>query len=122
MKTNTLTKNQTLFLMPENGCFAWVLNSDIMKSENYQKNVSKGTILHCKEVKQESIENDKYYILQYEIEGNKCEIIRQINIIDDKYLLTCHNPQNEDDNFVLSSEEMKIFAKISLVIYKEVSI
>lgn len=122
MKTNAITKNKIFVLMPEKECFTWVLNSDIMKSENYQKNISKGTILHCKEVKKESIENYKYYILQYEIEGEKCEIIRQINAIDDKYLLTCNSPQNEDDNFVLSAEEMKIFTKISVVLKKEIII
>jgi hypothetical protein len=109
----------TFLTIPTKEKFIWVINSDVMASSNPEKNIAKGSHLHCKEIKLESIESDRFYVLQYEIEGEKFEIIRHIKIDDGKYYLTCNNPEFESENLVLDAEEMNVFTKISLVFYKE---
>lgn len=108
-----------LIAKPAKDSFIWVINSDVMLSNNPEKNIAKGSHLHCKEITLDSIESNRFYVLQYEIEGEKFEIIRHIKIVDGKYYLTCNNPEFKSENLVLEAEEMNVFTKISLVFYKE---
>ena len=109
----------TFLTIPTKEKFIWVINCDVMASSNPEKNIAKGSHLHCKEINIQSIESDRFYVLQYEIEGEKFEIIRHIKIADGKYYLTCNNPEFKSANLVLDAEEMNVFTKISLVFYKE---
>lgn len=108
-----------LIAKPAKNSFIWVINSDVMASSNPEKNIAKGSHLHCKEITLDSIESNRFYVLQYEIEGEKFEIIRHIKIADGKYYLTCNNTEFKSENLVLEAEEMNVFTKISLVFYKE---
>ena len=108
-----------LIAKPTKDSFIWVINSDVMLSNNPEKNIAKGSHLHCKEINLQSIESDRFYVLQYEIEGEKYEIIRNIKIVDGKYYLTCNNSEFQSENLVLNAEEMKVFTKIALVFFKE---
>lgn len=108
-----------LIAKPAKNSFIWVINSDVMASSNHEKNIPIGSHLHCKEITLDSIESNRFYVLQYEFEGEKYEIIRHINIVDGKYYLTCNNTEYKSKNSVLEAEEMKFFTKISLVFYKE---
>ena len=109
----------TFLTTPAKDSFIWVINSDVMLSNNHEKNIPIGSHLHCKEITLDSIESNRFYVLQYEIEGEKFEIIRHIKIVDGKYYLTCNNPEFKSENLVLEAEEMNVFTKISLVFYKE---
>lgn len=110
----------TLIAKPAKDSFIWVINSDVMLSNNPEKNIPNGSHLHCKEITLDSIESNRFYVLQYETKGEKFEIIRHIKIINGKYYLTCNNPEFEGENLVLAVQEMKIFSKISLAFYKEI--